>query len=217
MEAAIDAMLTSPCAAEEIGGSNTSATPLFSDYTNPNAVENCLSPYVPTKADRIAALVRFARLKPEDVLLDLGSGDGRVCVAASMLTRCRSIGVELSPPCVRMARQLVADEGGDIDCEFIECDATSSPQDLLAGTWEAGAQLRYPGIVRGPVTQGTSHCHPRWCSSTQPSGRDLYCPVYVPHAPSGVGAPNRSPFESIQSAPNHYPELSPRRGDCDLC
>jgi Histone methylation protein DOT1 len=143
MEAAIDAMLTSPCAAEEIGGSNTSATPLFSDYTNPNAVENCLSPYVPTKADRIAALVRFARLKPEDVLLDLGSGDGRVCVAASMLTRCRSIGVELSPPCVRMARQLVADEGGDIDCEFIECDATARPQDLLAGTWEAGVQLRY--------------------------------------------------------------------------
>jgi SAM-dependent methyltransferase len=144
MEAAIDAMLIHPRAQTETviaGATVSSATPLFSDYTNPNAVANCLSPYVPTKAERIAALLRFARLKPEDVLLDLGSGDGRVCVAASKLTGCRSIGVDLSPPCIKMARQLVIEEGGGIDCEFVECDATASPRDLLAGTLRCGSPL----------------------------------------------------------------------------
>lgn len=143
MEAAIDAMLIHPRASEtetEVGRSKVPESPLFSDYTNPDAVANCLSPYVPTKAERIVALLRFARLKPEDVLLDVGSGDGRVCVAASKLTGCRSIGVDLSPPCIRMARQLIMAEGGGIDCEFVECDATASPRDLLAGTWGCGCR-----------------------------------------------------------------------------
>jgi SAM-dependent methyltransferase len=167
MEAAIDAMLIVPRANATTGDSNFSATPLFSDYTNPNAVANCLSPYVPTKADRIAALIRFVRLEPEDVLLDLGCGDGRVCVAASKLTRCRSIGVDLSPPCIRMARQLAVDEGGGLDCEFIECDATANPQDLLAGKLECRSTIAILCIPRQSI--GTSRCQPRWGSPSQSS------------------------------------------------
>jgi cyclopropane fatty-acyl-phospholipid synthase-like methyltransferase len=49
---------------------------LFDDYVNPNAVSNCLSPYVPTQAERIAAFVSFACLEADDFLLDIGCGDG---------------------------------------------------------------------------------------------------------------------------------------------
>lgn len=96
LEAAIDAQLT------VLGGSDSNARPvikvqhendqvIFDDYTNPNAVANCLSPYVPSSADRIQSFVKWVELAPfdrhgGDVLLDLGCGDGRVCIAASKLS-----------------------------------------------------------------------------------------------------------------------------------
>jgi hypothetical protein len=96
LDAAIDAQLT------VLGGSESNARPvievqrennqvIFDDYTNPNAVANCLSPYVPSSADRIRSFVKWVELAPfdghvGDVLLDLGCGDGRVCIAASKLS-----------------------------------------------------------------------------------------------------------------------------------
>jgi hypothetical protein len=96
LDAAIDAQLT------VLGGSSSNAKPvievqreknqvIFDDYINPNAVANCLSPYVPSSADRIQSFVKWVELAPfdgqgGDVLLDLGCGDGRVCIAASKLS-----------------------------------------------------------------------------------------------------------------------------------
>ena len=90
LEAAIDAQLT------VLGGSDVEVRHeknqvIFDDYTNPNAVANCLSPYVPSSADRIQSFVKWVELAPfdghgGDVLLDLGCGDGRVCIAASKIS-----------------------------------------------------------------------------------------------------------------------------------
>lgn len=150
MEAAIDAqlidtsqqsnsnplLLSTPQPQPGSTGPTTSThPPLFDDYTNPNAVPNCLSPYVPAQAVRIAALPRFAKLEASDVLLDLGCGDGRVCVAMSKLTGCRAVGVDLSPLCIRLATDLAWEEQGDgVDCTFFQADATLDPTQLLHGT-----------------------------------------------------------------------------------
>jgi hypothetical protein len=62
------------------------------DLSNPHSVANSLSPYVPTKAQRIEnfiSLVNLAGPSSEnkgDVLLDIGCGDGRVCIAASKIS-----------------------------------------------------------------------------------------------------------------------------------
>lgn len=96
LEAAIDAELT------VLGGSASNARPvievqheknqvIFDDYTNPNAVANCLSPYVPSSSDRIKSFVKWVELATfdshgGDVLLDLGCGDGRVCITACILS-----------------------------------------------------------------------------------------------------------------------------------
>jgi hypothetical protein len=83
MEAAIDAELSGIDKGEDEGGG---------DSANPNSVANCLSPYVPTKAERIAAFVSWVGLKGEtsegtgDFLLDIGCGDGRVCTSAAKLS-----------------------------------------------------------------------------------------------------------------------------------
>ena len=65
---------------------NNDGEAIFDDYTNPNAVANCLSPYEPSSADRIEAFCDWVGLTSSDVLLDIGCGDGRVCVGASKVT-----------------------------------------------------------------------------------------------------------------------------------
>jgi 2-polyprenyl-3-methyl-5-hydroxy-6-metoxy-1,4-benzoquinol methylase len=142
MEAAIDAQLTdtntdSSAANPVIAVSSTERKEmLFDDYTNPNAVANCLSPYVPTQAERIAAFVSFAGLKADDLLLDLGCGDGRVCIAAAKIAGCRTAGIDVSPPCISMAKEVAREEGlSESQCAFFEADATIDPDVLLAGEW----------------------------------------------------------------------------------
>lgn len=91
LEAAIDAQLTNT--KSESSNSDpvmrqidcNQERVIFEDYTNPNAVENCLSPYVPSSPERIAAFVAWVGLHENDTLLDIGCGDGRVCVAAAKL------------------------------------------------------------------------------------------------------------------------------------
>jgi hypothetical protein len=62
------------------------------NLSNPHSVANSLSPYVPTKAQRIEKFISWVNLagpssgKKGDVLLDIGCGDGRVCVAASKIS-----------------------------------------------------------------------------------------------------------------------------------
>jgi 2-polyprenyl-3-methyl-5-hydroxy-6-metoxy-1,4-benzoquinol methylase len=102
------------------------------DNVNPNAIDNCWSPYVPSKAERIAAFLSFAELTPPDVLLDIGCGDGRVCIAAAVASSCRrSIGVDVSPPCIAMAKQVAEEEGYSSQCAFYQADMTIDPAVIL--------------------------------------------------------------------------------------
>jgi SAM-dependent methyltransferase len=54
-------------------------------------------PWVPANKERIHRALELAALKPGEVLYDLGSGDGRVLVAAARDFNARAVGVELSP------------------------------------------------------------------------------------------------------------------------
>jgi precorrin-6B methylase 2 len=61
-------------------------------------------PYVPCPVDAIVRAVREAPLGPHDVLVDLGSGAGRVAILAHLLTGARAIGVELQAHLAEEAR-----------------------------------------------------------------------------------------------------------------
>jgi len=54
------------------------------------------APYVPTRARDMHKLFDIAQLKKSDMLVDLGSGDGRLLLAAAH-RGVRSVGVELNP------------------------------------------------------------------------------------------------------------------------
>jgi SAM-dependent methyltransferase len=70
----------------------------------------------------VEAMLTLARVTADDVVYDLGSGDGRIVVIAAQRFGARGVGVELRPELIAISRQ-VAREGGVADkATFIEAD-----------------------------------------------------------------------------------------------
>src|SRR5471032_2237710 len=54
-------------------------------------------PYVPTPYVVVEEMLRLARVGPDDFVIDLGSGDGRILIAAAEKFGARGVGVDLDP------------------------------------------------------------------------------------------------------------------------
>ena len=62
--------------------------------------------YVPTPEDVVHAMLELAKVTREDVVYDLGCGDGRIVAAAAKRWGCRGVGIDLSPARVRESLEL---------------------------------------------------------------------------------------------------------------
>ena len=77
-------------------------------------------------------MLRLARVNADDIVYDLGSGDGRIVILAAQEYGARAVGVELEPRLVEISRQ-VAREGEVADrVTFIEGDLFTT--DISAAT-----------------------------------------------------------------------------------
>jgi len=54
-----------------------------------------LAPYIPSPQEVVDRMLEAARVKPGEVVYDLGSGDGRIVITAARKFRARAVGVEL--------------------------------------------------------------------------------------------------------------------------
>ena len=54
-------------------------------------------PPVPTKPERIRKALKLANLQPNEVLYDLGAGDGRVLLIAARELGAKAVGIEVGP------------------------------------------------------------------------------------------------------------------------
>lgn len=54
-------------------------------------------PWVPSRLERAERALKMADLQPDELLLDLGSGDGRVLLLAARVFGARGHGIEVSP------------------------------------------------------------------------------------------------------------------------
>jgi SAM-dependent methyltransferase len=61
-------------------------------------------PFVVTPNDTVRAMLDLAEVKAEDVVYDLGCGDGRIVIAAAALHGARGVGVEIDDKLVEQAR-----------------------------------------------------------------------------------------------------------------
>jgi hypothetical protein len=66
--------------------------------------------FAPTPQVLADAMLTLAKVTPDDVVYDLGSGDGRIIVLAAQKYHARGVGIELQPHLVDISRQ-VAREG----------------------------------------------------------------------------------------------------------
>ena len=67
--------------------------------------------YVETPPDIVDRMLRMARVTKDDVVCDLGCGDGRIVIAAARQYGCRAIGYDLDPLRVAEARRNAEREG----------------------------------------------------------------------------------------------------------
>lgn len=58
-------------------------------------------PFVPTNQPTVEAMLRIANVGPNDFVIDLGSGDGRILITAARKHGARGFGVDLDPQRVK--------------------------------------------------------------------------------------------------------------------
>ena len=78
-------------------------------------------PWVPTPDVLVDKMLEMAEVSPADLVVDLGSGDGRTVVAAARLGA-RAIGIELDPQLVALSNERATEAGLADLTEFVAID-----------------------------------------------------------------------------------------------
>ena len=119
-------------------------------------------PFVVTPDNVTLAMLELAQVGPQDFVLDLGSGDGRIVILAARRFGARGMGVEIVPELVERSRRNAAQAGVAERAKFVEQDLFKT--DLGSATvitmyllQEVNLQLR-PSLLRlKPGTRIVSH------------------------------------------------------------
>lgn len=69
------------------------------------------SVYSPTPHDVVAKMLALGGVKEDDIVFDLGSGDGRILIAAAKEYQCKPIGYEADPDLVQLSRRKARESG----------------------------------------------------------------------------------------------------------
>lgn len=102
----------------------------------------------PTTPDRVLAAARLASVSAEDLVLDLGCGNGTVLALLAEAFDCRGLGIDCRPGAVLAARSLARARGLEDRVAF-RCDDAARPADPVHGATVAlclGAASAFGGI-----------------------------------------------------------------------
>jgi hypothetical protein len=79
-------------------------------------------PYVPSPQSVVSDMLRYANVGPDDFLIDLGSGDGRIVRTAAKVFGARGFGVDIKESLVRQANEAARREGIGDRAKFYQRD-----------------------------------------------------------------------------------------------
>ncbi|MBW4550623.1 MAG: methyltransferase domain-containing protein [Aphanocapsa sp. GSE-SYN-MK-11-07L] len=79
-------------------------------------------PYVPTPQAVVDAMLQVAKVGKDDVLYDLGSGDGRIVITAAEKFGTRGVGIDIDPERVQEAQANARKAGVTDRAKFIQQD-----------------------------------------------------------------------------------------------
>jgi SAM-dependent methyltransferase len=77
--------------------------------------------WIPTPLPLVSRMLALADVKPSDVVYDLGSGDGRIVIAAAKLGA-KAVGIEYNPRLVSLSRCLISAAGVASRARIIQGD-----------------------------------------------------------------------------------------------
>lgn len=154
-------------------------------------------PFVGTPPETVERMLALAGVGPDDFVIDLGSGDGRIVIAAAKRFGARGLGVEISPVRVRESRRNAEAAGVAHRVEFREQDLFQT--DLSRATVltmyllnSVNLELR-PRILEQlkPGTRVVSHAYAMgaWVPDYRSAGGGPFLDVYgwiVPARVAGV-------------------------------
>ena len=78
--------------------------------------------FVPTDELVVEAMLKMADVQQDDLLYDLGCGDGRIAVAAAMERGATAVGIDMDPRRIAEAKQLAETVGVEHRATFIQDD-----------------------------------------------------------------------------------------------
>ena len=83
-------------------------------------------PFLETPDYAVEAMLELAQVKDTDIVYDLGSGDGRIVLAAARERGARGVGNEIARDLVELSRKNAEEAGVAERVEFVEADLFQS-------------------------------------------------------------------------------------------
>lgn len=78
--------------------------------------------WIPTPDDVVERMLRMAKTKSADYVVDLGAGDGKIAIAAAKLFNARALGIEYNPDMAQFAQNNIIKAGVTGNARIIEGD-----------------------------------------------------------------------------------------------
>ena len=118
--------------------------------------------YVPTPQVVVDEMLRIAKVGPDDYIIDLGSGDGRIVITAAKKHGARGFGVDLDTYLLKLANATAVKEGVSDRARFIEqnlFETDLSPATVVTTYLlpEMNQQLRPKLLQLKPGTRVVAH------------------------------------------------------------
>ena len=114
--------------------------------------------YAPTRQVVADAMLKLAKVTSDDVVYDLGSGDGRIVVIAAQKYGARGVGIEIDHALVERSRE-IAREGGVADrVTFVEGDLFTtdiSPATVVTMYLSTTVNMRLEPKLKRELRPGT--------------------------------------------------------------
>jgi precorrin-6B methylase 2 len=79
-------------------------------------------PFITTPPEVVERMLALAGTRPDDLVIDLGSGDGRIVIAAAQKFGARGVGIELDGALVRKSRENADRANVSAKASFVEGD-----------------------------------------------------------------------------------------------
>ena len=79
-------------------------------------------PFITTPPEVVERMLELAGTRPDDLVIDLGSGDGRIVIAAAQKFGARGVGIELDGALVRKSREHADRANVSAKASFVEGD-----------------------------------------------------------------------------------------------